>query len=114
MCDPLCIESLGDLNNGTGCCLNSQFNESQTEFLSFEFWSQCGLTTPGNCEPRLTDDPTTSGADSTTSGLDPDADPVTTAAPDANHASTLNAPEKTLGIAVTVFVIIMSLVFPQY
>lgn len=61
VCDPLCVTALTNFNSTAGCCLNSGFNsstESQRDFLTFEFWSRCGLATPGLCVPLLTDDPT--------------------------------------------------------
>ena len=74
-CEPSCAEALGILNDEYGCCLNSLLNTTDTgtpAFLSFELWLQCGLTPPGICGPRLT-----------------------------NQAPTLNAPGKTMGIAAT-------------
>lgn len=61
VCDPLCIGTLTNLSNTNGCCFNEEFNRtySQPDFLSFEFWSQCNLTSPGFCEPLLTDGTTT-------------------------------------------------------
>ena len=54
-CDPLCTEVL---DNITSCCFISIYNmTSRYDWLSYEFWSQCGLTSPGFCESRFNDDP---------------------------------------------------------
>ena len=47
-CDPLCTLSL---NNITSCCFITQYNGTsgyryQYDWLSYEFWSQCGLDSP--------------------------------------------------------------------
>lgn len=63
-CDPPCIRALETFNSTSGCCINS-FNGSLAgvtfagvtipsyDWLSYQFWSQCGLNTPGSCELRL-------------------------------------------------------------
>ena len=76
MCEPSCTEALSILNDEYGCCLNNLFNTTDTAYFSFVLWSQCGLTPPGICGPRLT-----------------------------NQAPTLNAPWKTMGIAATLCMI---------
>ena len=64
-CDPLCIESL---NNITSCCFINEYNGTNDydyeydydygyDWLSYEFWSQCGLDSPGFCESRFNNDP---------------------------------------------------------
>ena len=97
-CNPLCMRSLNRLSEGAGCCINSQFNsttEPQMEFLSFEFWSRCGLTPPGTCEPTLNTDPMAVNEDS----------PVLS----ANNAPTLRAKWIITSMAtVAVFVMIKS------
>ena len=52
-CDPLCSQTL---NNITSCCFITQYNETnedQYDWLSYEFWSRCGLDSPGFCEPEF-------------------------------------------------------------
>ena len=57
-CDPLCVETLSSI---TGCCFISQFNDTSSaesyDWLSYEFWTQCNLTSPGFCELMLNDEP---------------------------------------------------------
>lgn len=82
-CDPPCIAALNSLNSAAGCCLNAQFNGTDTpDFLSFEFWNRCDLTPPGMCEPRLT--PARSTPNATPAG---------------NYAPALRAPGMTIGSA---------------
>ena len=59
-CEPACNEALQSLNNTFGCCINYFYNDSLTgnlmpiaNWLSFDFWTQCNLTTPGFCETRF-------------------------------------------------------------
>ena len=61
VCDPLCA-----LNNGIlslGCCFIDLFNDTETQpdWLTFEFWQQCDLTSPGFCELMFNDAPYDSG-----------------------------------------------------
>ena len=61
VCDPLCVEAL---DFGLfGCCMISLLNntETQPDWLTFEFWQQCDLTSPGFCESRFNDAPYDSG-----------------------------------------------------
>ena len=59
-CDPLCTETLSNITRTYGCCFVSKFNTtagSQRDYLSYEFWQRCGLTSPGLCRLRLDDSP---------------------------------------------------------
>ena len=52
-CDPLCSLTL---NTITSCCFITQYNDTneyQYDWLSNEFWSRCGLDSPGFCELEL-------------------------------------------------------------
>ena len=56
-CEPACNQALWSLNDTFGCCVNDFYNGSlagtllpRTDWLSFEFWTQCNLTMPGFCE----------------------------------------------------------------
>ena len=57
-CDPLCIESLSKI---TTCCFINEFNGTEDavkyDWLSYEFWSRCGLNSPGFCKTKLTNGP---------------------------------------------------------
>ncbi len=58
-CDPLCIDTLNSITNTVGCCFNDHFNDTDTvqyDWLSYEFWSMCGLESPGLCEEFLNTD----------------------------------------------------------
>ena len=54
-CSQECVQALQAFNQTAGCCINTNFNStgSTGHFLSYEFWSECGLQTPGECEVRL-------------------------------------------------------------
>ena len=53
-CDPLCINIL---RNITSCCfINENNSTSRYDWLSYDFWSQCGLTSPGFCELKFNDE----------------------------------------------------------
>ena len=58
-CTEECMQALQNISDVGGCCANSFFNGSLTlpryDFLSFEFWSNCGVDTLGTCEVRLID-----------------------------------------------------------
>lgn len=81
-CNPVCVETLRNVTNRVGCCIN---NNNQTggggDHLSYEFWSRCGLVSPGFCQPRFTDrrpiePPAT-----------PDPNPATRATDSNNHST---------------------------
>ncbi len=55
-CDPLCIETLSNIADTLGCCFNEQYNTTDVDWLSYEFYSMCGLEPLGSCELRLNDD----------------------------------------------------------
>ena len=60
-CNETCINTLNSIVDMSGCCFISEFNSSFEEprdFLSYEFWQRCGLTSPGFCEVRLDTSPT--------------------------------------------------------
>ena len=60
-CNETCINTLNSIVDMSGCCFISGFNSSIEEprdFLSYEFWQRCGLTSPGFCEVRLDTSPT--------------------------------------------------------
>ena len=67
VCDPLCVEALRNFTSAFGCCFVTLLNstsggeETQREWLSYEFWQRCGLTSPGFCEIRLNDSPSPFG-----------------------------------------------------
>ena len=64
-CSQECVQALQTLNQTAGCCLNTRRSSNQAgivmasqggveyAFLTNEFWSECGLQTPGECEVRL-------------------------------------------------------------
>ena len=67
-CSQECVQALQTFNQTAGCCINSIYNGSlagrvtgsqgglpiqQYDFLTYEFWSNCSLQTPGECEIRL-------------------------------------------------------------
>ena len=60
-CNETCINTLNSIVDMSGCCFISEFNSSFEEprdFLSYEFWQRCGLTSPGFCEVQLDTSPT--------------------------------------------------------
>ena len=61
-CTEGCMQALEDLSDVGGCCVNNLFNGSlagittqRIDFLSSEFWSNCGVDALGACEVRLYD-----------------------------------------------------------
>ena len=59
-CTEGCTQALEDFSDVGGCCVNNLFNGSlagiavpRYDFLSSEFWSNCGVDTLGTCEVRL-------------------------------------------------------------
>ncbi len=59
-CAPSCAAALQNFANTGGCCINNFFNGTlagittlRFEWLSSQFWEDCGIETPGLCEPRL-------------------------------------------------------------
>ena len=55
-CDPHCIETLNNIINAVGCCFIDRYNSTESnrfDWLSNEFWSRCGLESPGFCEEYL-------------------------------------------------------------
>lgn len=63
VCNPLCMSTL---ENITSCCLITKYNgtaaPTRFDWLSYEFWSLCGLDSPGFCELRFTEEPVGSSA----------------------------------------------------
>jgi hypothetical protein len=62
-CDPQCTNSLQNFARVHGCCINNFFNGSlagltntRYGWLSDQYWSACGITSPGFCETRLNSD----------------------------------------------------------
>ena len=66
-CDPLCVQALGNI---TSCCFINDYNRTlpSYDWLSYEFWSMCGLDSPGFCETKFNDDPVNAGGASNGSG----------------------------------------------
>jgi hypothetical protein len=59
-CDPTCVEILNNTISTAGCCFISTHNNTEPEdgdWLSYNFWQRCGLTSPGFCEQRFDDSP---------------------------------------------------------
>jgi hypothetical protein len=58
-CDSSCINTLNEITSAAGCCFFSKFNSTHEErdWLSYDFWQRCGLTSPGFCEQRFDDSP---------------------------------------------------------
>lgn len=60
-CSPNCRSALETLSNNTGCCLNDFFNSTTAlvngpePFLTSQFWSVCGIETPGFCVVQFFD-----------------------------------------------------------
>ena len=60
-CSQACSQQLQALRGSSGCCINTNIvNGSlvgilapREEWLSYDFWLRCGLTTPGVCERSL-------------------------------------------------------------
>ena len=69
-CEPGCVDTLREVTGRLGCCIN-YYNQSGGggDHLSYEFWSRCGLVSPGFCEVRLTT-PDSAGATTTAPATD--------------------------------------------
>lgn len=59
-CNETCVGRLEDVAGSAGCCVNNFLNGSLAgitsvgyDWLSEEYWSQCGIDSPGFCEARL-------------------------------------------------------------
>ena len=56
-CAPLCTDTLNSITGEVGCCFTSAYNNTRAPerpyWLSYEFWSRCGLTSPGSCGVKL-------------------------------------------------------------
>lgn len=64
-CEPHCVQTLNNITSTTGCCFVDRYNSTQNnkiEWLRKEFWSRCGLTSPGFCEEYLNNSVKDSGA----------------------------------------------------
>ena len=52
-CDPLCIETLNNISDTSGCCFNEDYNDTFTrnipDWFTAEYYSMCGLESPGLC-----------------------------------------------------------------
>ena len=109
-CDESCINTLNSIVDMSGCCFISEFNSSSEEprdFLSYEFWQRCGLTSPGFCEVRLDTSPTRvsgSGAatnDNPSSGAATIDNPISRAATNDNPSSGA----ATIGATASLFIL---------
>lgn len=60
-CEPRCMEALTNITNTVGCCLNEEYNASNTAFVDWwlgnKYWSMCNLASLGSCELKLTNGP---------------------------------------------------------
>lgn len=56
-CDPLCVKTLKNIFDTSGCCFIDKFSNSGVNWMSPEFWSKCGLTSPGHCKEYLNNGP---------------------------------------------------------
>ena len=57
-CDPTCIETLNDIISIAGCCFISEFNNTKdynypSEWLSYDFFQSCGVSSPGFCKQKF-------------------------------------------------------------
>ncbi len=56
-CNSLCTTSIKNLFDSMGCCVNSIYNATalgpRVSWLSYEFFSRCGLESPGLCQEVL-------------------------------------------------------------
>ena len=59
-CSGKCKHTLQTFDQTSGCCINSVFNNSLAgiaapsyDCLSYKFWSECGVHTPGICDTKL-------------------------------------------------------------
>lgn len=51
VCDPLCIEAINNGTDSIGCCFVTLFNRTFYDWMTYEFWEQCNLTSTGSCDP---------------------------------------------------------------
>ena len=54
-CDPGCLQTINNTTNVLGCCINDLYNSTSNrlDWMSYEFWSRCGLQSPGFCKQYL-------------------------------------------------------------
>ncbi len=70
-CAPLCIETLNNIADTLGCCFNERYNTTGgIDWLSYEFYSMCGLEPLGSCEIKLNDDAPFDAATAATNIMD--------------------------------------------
>ena len=101
-CNISCIDSLNSIVEMSGCCFISEFNSSFEEprdFLSYEFWQRCGLTSPGFCEVRLDTSPTRISGSGTTTNDNPSSGSTTNDNP-SSGAATVSATAALIILAV--------------
>ena len=58
-CNSDCAMALGSIADTTGCCFNEEYNSTSNsgvtfDWMSYEFWSECGLKPLEVCEEKLT------------------------------------------------------------
>lgn len=62
-CNPSCIAALKNFSNTYGCCFISELNgttvDQSRDWLGYEFWQRCDLTSPGFCDVMFTDSDST-------------------------------------------------------
>ena len=112
ICAPLCVKAL---NNITSCCFISEYNDTTSgesyDWLSYEFWSRCGLSSPGFCERRFNNEvvtiPTGGSTESTGGSTESTGDPTTIT--DSTKGTSDVDRLKAQGIAVTVTVALFML-----
>ena len=68
-CSENCKVALQDFESSAGCCINvyngsilEYYGTMKLPFLSYKFWMQCGLETPGICEASFTSGAATTSA----------------------------------------------------
>ena len=122
-CSSSCRGALGNIASMAGCCFMEDHNRTERGFkpnwLSFGFWSECGLTSPGFCERRLavaSPDNIATGATTTESISSSDSEvpgitdnPGVTSNPDPNgfqssQACTTNASMAVIILLTAVFI----------
>lgn len=82
-CDPSCTAALTNAVNTAGCCFISEYNTTSAnprDWLSFEYWQRCDLTSPGFCEIRF------------------------------SNAAILKAPGKVIGFTVVLLMMVISFI----
>lgn len=105
MCDPLCVQNLQRI---TSCCFISEYNGTDSDvredytWLRYEYWSMCGIESPGFCARRLNNHSVNPAiTESTTTLSTPASTAATTSGGGGTNSGTASAATTTGNAPVT-------------